>query len=93
MTVTVVYGFEVVQISDNDTVLNIRRAWPCLEIVQNLNKEDVITIESMKPSYLSFSEERLFAKPDLAYKLDFAQNDGQTLVESIGDVFSAPLGF
>lgn len=41
-----------------------------LETVQSLSKEDVITIESMKPSNLSFSEERFFAKPDLAYRLD-----------------------
>lgn len=41
-----------------------------LETIQNISKEDVITIESMKPSSLSFSKERFFVKPDLAYRQD-----------------------
>lgn len=41
-----------------------------LDSVRELDKSEVITIESMKPSTLSFSDERLFVKPDLAYKKD-----------------------
>ena len=41
-----------------------------LETIREIDKEDVITIESMKPSTLSFSEERFFVKPDLAYRQD-----------------------
>ncbi len=55
----------------DETILCIENFYSSdvLETVQSLNKEDVITIESMKPSSLSFSEERFFVKPDLAYKL------------------------
>ncbi len=41
-----------------------------LETVRNLNRNNIVTIESMKPSCLSFSDEQFFIKIDLAYKLE-----------------------
>lgn len=56
----------------DETILCIENFYTSdiLETMQSLSKDNVITIESMKPCNLSFSEERFFAKPDLAYRLD-----------------------